>query len=62
MSLKGEPVKVENTDTYTITNVSRDTSGEYKCSLTDNSTMEASKDITVYRKRQKHIVFLEKMK
>ncbi|XP_070685207.1 CD166 antigen homolog A-like [Pempheris klunzingeri] len=46
--LKGEPVKVENTDSYTITNVSRDTTGEYKCSLIDNPTMEASKKITVY--------------
>lgn len=45
--LKDELVKVENTDTYTITNVSRDTTGEYKCSLVDNLTMEASKDITV---------------
>lgn len=45
--LKGEVVKVENADTYTITNVSRDTSGEYKCSLIDNPTMEASKDISV---------------
>ncbi|XP_074498400.1 CD166 antigen homolog A-like isoform X1 [Sebastes fasciatus] len=45
--LKGELVKVENADTYTITNVSRDTTGEYKCSLVDDPTMEASKDITV---------------
>uniref|UniRef100_A0A7N8XWD4 Activated leukocyte cell adhesion molecule b n=1 Tax=Mastacembelus armatus TaxID=205130 RepID=A0A7N8XWD4_9TELE len=45
--LKGELVKVENTDTYTITNVSRDTTGEYKCSLIDNPTLEASEDITV---------------
>ncbi|XP_042342541.1 CD166 antigen homolog isoform X2 [Plectropomus leopardus] len=45
--LKGELVKVENADTYTITNVSRDTTGEYKCSLVDNPTMEASQDITV---------------
>lgn len=45
--LKGELVKVENADTYTITNVSRDTTGEYKCSLIDNATMQASKDITV---------------
>ncbi|KAJ0021998.1 hypothetical protein NQD34_009488 [Periophthalmus magnuspinnatus] len=42
-----ETVKVENDNTFTITNVSRDTSGEYKCSLIDNPTMEASKDITV---------------
>lgn len=45
--LKDELVKVENTDTYTITNVSRDATGEYKCSLIDNLAMEASKDITV---------------
>lgn len=46
--LKGETtVTVENNNTYTITNVSRGTSGEYKCSLIDNPTMEASKDITV---------------
>lgn len=46
--LKGEKmVTVENENTYTITNVSRGTSGEYKCSLIDNPTMEASKDITV---------------
>ncbi|XP_068441082.1 CD166 antigen homolog isoform X2 [Clinocottus analis] len=45
--LKGELVKVENTDTYTITNVSRDSTGEYKCSLVDDPTMEASKNITV---------------
>lgn len=45
--LKGETVTVENNNTYTITNVSRDTSGEYKCSLIDNPTMEASKNITV---------------
>ncbi|XP_072248401.1 CD166 antigen homolog A-like isoform X2 [Leuresthes tenuis] len=45
--LKGELVKVENADIYTIVNVSRDTTGEYKCSLTDDPSMEASKNITV---------------
>ncbi|XP_029302892.1 CD166 antigen homolog isoform X2 [Cottoperca gobio] len=45
--LKGKMVKVENTDSYTITNVSRDTTGEYKCSLIDDLTMEASKEIVV---------------
>lgn len=45
--LKGEMVTVENDNTYIITNVSRGTTGEYKCSLIDNPTMEASKDITV---------------
>ncbi|KAF3847597.1 hypothetical protein F7725_020625, partial [Dissostichus mawsoni] len=47
MSLKGKTVKVENADSYTITNVSRNTTGEYKCSLVDDPTMEASKAITV---------------
>ncbi|XP_029027792.1 CD166 antigen homolog isoform X2 [Betta splendens] len=45
--LKGEVVKVEYADIYTITNVSRDNTGEYKCSLTDNPALEASEYITV---------------
>uniref|UniRef100_A0A8C2WN98 Activated leukocyte cell adhesion molecule b n=1 Tax=Cyclopterus lumpus TaxID=8103 RepID=A0A8C2WN98_CYCLU len=45
--LKGELVKVENTDTYTLTNVSRNSTGEYKCSLADDPTMKAITDITV---------------
>ncbi|CAK6963537.1 CD166 antigen homolog A-like [Scomber scombrus] len=45
--LKEDMVKVENTNTYTITDVSRDTTGEYKCSLIDDPSMEAIKDITV---------------
>ncbi|KAM4565846.1 CD166 antigen homolog A-like isoform 2-T2 [Odontesthes bonariensis] len=45
--LKGELVKVENADTYTIVNVSRNATGEYKCSLTDDPSMEASRNITV---------------
>ncbi|CAN9510960.1 unnamed protein product [Ophioblennius macclurei] len=45
--LKGDVVKVENGDTYTITNVSRDTTGEYKCSLIDDPSIESSEDITV---------------
>lgn len=45
--LKGELVKVENGNTYTITNVSRDTTGEYKCSLIDDPSMEESRNITV---------------
>lgn len=47
MSPQGEVVKVENANTYTITNVTRETSGEYKCSLVDNPTMEASKEVVV---------------
>ncbi|XP_034024984.1 CD166 antigen homolog isoform X2 [Thalassophryne amazonica] len=45
--LKGEVVTVENGDTYTITDVTRDTTGEYKCSLTDDDAMESSRNITV---------------
>ncbi|KAL3057496.1 hypothetical protein OYC64_007881 [Pagothenia borchgrevinki] len=44
--LKGEIVKVD-ADSYTITDVSRNTTGEYKCSLVDDPTMEASMAITV---------------
>ncbi|XP_019114866.1 CD166 antigen homolog isoform X2 [Larimichthys crocea] len=45
--IKGEVVQVEDGDTYTITNVSRNTSGEYKCSLIDDPTLEASEKLTV---------------
>uniref|UniRef100_I3JYV3 Activated leukocyte cell adhesion molecule b n=1 Tax=Oreochromis niloticus TaxID=8128 RepID=I3JYV3_ORENI len=45
--LKGELVTVENTDTYTIANVSRNATGEYKCSLIDDTSMEATRNITV---------------
>ncbi|XP_008289743.1 CD166 antigen homolog [Stegastes partitus] len=45
--LQEETVTVENSNTYTIRNVSRETSGEYKCSLIDDPLMEASKDVTV---------------
>lgn len=54
MSPKGEVVMVENANTYTITNVTRETSGEYKCSLIDNPKMEASEDIVVKCKSAEH--------
>lgn len=47
MSPKDEVVMVENANSYTITNVTRETTGEYKCSLIDDPTMEASQDIVV---------------
>lgn len=56
MSPKEEVVKVENANTYTITNVTRDTSGEYKCSLVDNPTMEASKEVVVKCKNGEMLV------
>uniref|UniRef100_A0A665UGL7 CD166 antigen homolog A-like n=1 Tax=Echeneis naucrates TaxID=173247 RepID=A0A665UGL7_ECHNA len=40
-------VRVDDSDTYTITNVSRDATGEYKCSLIDNPSLEASVDVKV---------------
>ncbi|XP_057684872.1 CD166 antigen homolog A-like isoform X2 [Corythoichthys intestinalis] len=45
--LKGDVVPVKNTDRYTLTAVSRDVTGEYRCSLIDNPAMMASKNITV---------------
>lgn len=56
MSPQGEVVKVENANTYTITNVTRETSGKYKCSLVDNPTMEASKEVVVKCKSAEMIV------
>ncbi|KAG9265387.1 hypothetical protein AMEX_G21777 [Astyanax mexicanus] len=45
--IKGKKVKVENSDSYTLTNVTRANTGEYKCSLVDNDAMAASVNITV---------------
>ncbi|XP_051933466.1 CD166 antigen homolog A-like isoform X2 [Hippocampus zosterae] len=45
--VKGDVIPVKNMDTYTLTHVSRDDTGEYQCSLIDNSAMMASKDVTV---------------
>lgn len=56
LSPQGEVVKVENANTYTITNVTRETSGEYKCSLVDNPTMEASEEVVVKCKSAEMIV------
>lgn len=51
---------MEDGDTYTITNVSRNTSGEYKCSLIDDPTLEASEKLTVKCKRPTRFEFLQK--
>lgn len=58
---------VENADSYTMTDVSRNSTGEYKCSLIDDPTMEATEEITVkckkpkqgllYHKRRNHYNF-----
>ncbi|XP_066534188.1 activated leukocyte cell adhesion molecule b isoform X4 [Hoplias malabaricus] len=45
--IKGKKMKVENSDNYTLTNVSRANTGEYKCSLVDNDAIADSVNITV---------------
>ncbi|XP_034068852.1 LOW QUALITY PROTEIN: CD166 antigen homolog A [Gymnodraco acuticeps] len=45
--MKGQKALVENSDTYTLTSISRETGGEYKCSLADNEKMESSQTIVV---------------
>ncbi|XP_028838141.1 CD166 antigen homolog A isoform X2 [Denticeps clupeoides] len=44
--IKGQKVPVDN-DTLVMPGVTRDKSGQYKCSLYDNEKMEATKDIVV---------------
>lgn len=46
--IKGKVVTVENSDSYVLTDVTRDSTGEYKCSLIDDPKMEASENITVH--------------
>ncbi|KAK1882976.1 CD166 antigen like A [Dissostichus eleginoides] len=45
--MKGQKALVENLDTYTLTSISREAGGEYKCSLADNEKMESSQSIIV---------------
>uniref|UniRef100_A0A4W4FEH4 Ig-like domain-containing protein n=1 Tax=Electrophorus electricus TaxID=8005 RepID=A0A4W4FEH4_ELEEL len=45
--IKGKKVTVEKSDTYTLMDVTRASSGEYKCSLVGNDTMAASRNIVV---------------
>ncbi|XP_077422536.1 CD166 antigen homolog A-like isoform X2 [Vanacampus margaritifer] len=45
--LKGDVIPVRNANTYILTHVSRDITGEYQCSLIDNPAMMASKNVTV---------------
>lgn len=47
LTWKGDVVTVENSDTYIMLDVSRDATGEYKCSLIDNPMMEASEELVV---------------
>lgn len=45
--IKGEKKTVENSNTYTLKNITRTDSGEYKCSLVDKEDMVDSAQITV---------------
>ncbi|XP_041865330.1 CD166 antigen homolog [Melanotaenia boesemani] len=40
-------IEVKNSDTYTFPSISRDASGEYKCSLHDNEEIQASQHVLV---------------
>lgn len=44
---QGQKMLVENSDNYTLTAISREATGEYKCSLADNEKVEASQSIVV---------------
>ncbi|KAK6316572.1 hypothetical protein J4Q44_G00119720 [Coregonus suidteri] len=46
-SIKGQKVTVKDSDTFTLTAVTRDNTGDYKCSLVDDGKMEASEKIVV---------------
>uniref|UniRef100_A0A8C9SY59 Activated leukocyte cell adhesion molecule b n=1 Tax=Scleropages formosus TaxID=113540 RepID=A0A8C9SY59_SCLFO len=46
--LKGKKVTVDNTDTYALTDVTRNSTGEYKCSPVNNDKMVGSKNIVVH--------------
>nr|XP_055052289.1 activated leukocyte cell adhesion molecule b [Misgurnus anguillicaudatus] len=45
--IKGEKKAVENSNTYTLRNITRAHTGEYKCSLVDKEDLADSKQITV---------------
>ncbi|KAA0701922.1 CD166 antigen -like protein [Triplophysa tibetana] len=45
--IKGEKKTVENSNTYTLRNITRNDTGEYKCSLVDGEDMVDSTQITV---------------
>ncbi|XP_040007218.1 CD166 antigen homolog A isoform X2 [Xiphias gladius] len=45
--LKGQKTPVQNSDTYTLTAISRQAAGEYRCSLSDNEKLESSQSIIV---------------
>lgn len=47
---KGQPEGIRSSNTYTLTDVRRNATGDYKCSLIDKKSMIASTAITVHCK------------
>lgn len=47
---KGQPEGIRSSNTYTLTDVRRNATGDYKCSLIDQKSMIASTAITVHCK------------
>lgn len=47
---KGQPEGIRSSHTYTLTDVRRNATGDYRCSLTDKKSMIASTAITVHCK------------
>lgn len=47
---KGQPEGIRSSNTYTLTDVRRNATGDYKCSLIDKKSMIASTTITVHCK------------
>ncbi|CAL8362619.1 unnamed protein product [Merluccius merluccius] len=45
--IKGEIINVVDSDSYTMKDITRDDTGEYKCSLAEKPSLEASANITV---------------
>ncbi|XP_064207262.1 CD166 antigen homolog A isoform X1 [Anguilla rostrata] len=45
--LKDQKVTVDDSDTHTLLAVTRDTTGEYKCSLADDDNLQDAKNVTV---------------
>ena len=48
--LPGQPEGIRSSNTYTLTDVRRNATGDYKCSLIDKRNMAASTTITVHCK------------
>lgn len=55
--LQGKKVTVMDKNIYTLTGVTRDDSGVYKCSLLDNEVMESTQIVTVSCEWEKDALF-----